>query len=96
MPNPQRRSFPRPRSVRGWLLTAVAAVVAVGAAGVLFIYFVLFSHSAPAPLALDIPGCNRAIPRAHRLRGPGNVDRRIQIRGRISGSRATRVSLGAE
>ena len=54
MPNPSR-SFPRPRSVRAWLLSALAAVVAVGAAGVLFIYFVLFSHSAPAPLALTSP-----------------------------------------
>src|SRR6202162_6100126 len=50
-----RRSFPWPRSARAWLLSALAAVVAVGAAGVLFIYFVLFSHSAPAPLALTAP-----------------------------------------
>jgi polyisoprenoid-binding protein YceI len=62
MPNTQRRSFPRPRSVRGWLLSAVAAVVAVGAAGVLFIYFVLFSHSAPAPLALTSPAATAQSP----------------------------------
>jgi polyisoprenoid-binding protein YceI len=62
MPNTQRRSFPRPRSVRGWLLGAVVAVVAVGAAGVLFIYFVLFSHSAPAPLALTSPAATAHSP----------------------------------
>ena len=62
MPNPQRRSLPRPRSVRAWLLTAVGAVLAVGAAGVLFIYFVLFSHSAPAPLALASPAATAQSP----------------------------------
>ncbi len=62
MPNPRPRSFPRPRSVRGWLLSAIAALLAVGAAGVLFIYFVLFSHSAPAPLALTSPTANAASP----------------------------------
>jgi polyisoprenoid-binding protein YceI len=55
MPRSQRRSFPRPRSARAWLFSVVAAVIAVGAAGVLFIYFVLFSHSAPAPLVLTSP-----------------------------------------
>ena len=66
MPNPPRsrtrapRSFPRPRSVRGWLATAVGAVVVAGAAGVLFIYFVLFSHAAPAPLALTSPSSSAA------------------------------------
>ena len=55
MPNPRRRSFPRPRSARAWLLTVLGAVVGVGAAGVLFIYFVLFSQAAPAPLALTSP-----------------------------------------
>jgi polyisoprenoid-binding protein YceI len=50
-----RRSFPRPRSAMGWVLTTLAGVVAVGAAGVLFVYFVLFSHSAPPPLALTSP-----------------------------------------
>jgi polyisoprenoid-binding protein YceI len=62
MPNTQRPSFPRPRSVRGWLLSAVVAVVAVGAAGVLFIYFMLFSHSAPAPLALTSPAATAQSP----------------------------------
>ena len=60
MLNSRRRSFPRPRSVRAWLLSALAAVVAVGAAGVLFIYFVLFSHSAPAPLTLTSPAAAAA------------------------------------
>lgn len=62
MPNTQRRSFPRPQSGRAWLLSVVAAVVAVGAAGVLFIYFVLFSHSAPAPLALTTPSATTQSP----------------------------------
>ena len=62
MPNSQRRSFPRPRGVRGWLLSAILAVVVVGAAGVLFIYFVLFSHSAPAPLALTSPAATAQSP----------------------------------
>jgi polyisoprenoid-binding protein YceI len=62
MPNTERPSFPRPRSVRGWLLSAVVAVVAVGAAGVLFIYFVLFSHSALAPLALTSPAATTQSP----------------------------------
>jgi polyisoprenoid-binding protein YceI len=55
MPNPVRRSFPRPRSARAWLLTVLGAVIGVGAAGILFIYFVLFSQAAPAPLALTSP-----------------------------------------
>jgi polyisoprenoid-binding protein YceI len=55
MPNTRPRSFPRPRSVRAWLLSALGAIVVVGAGGVLFIYFVLFSHSAPAPLKLTSP-----------------------------------------
>jgi polyisoprenoid-binding protein YceI len=55
MPNPRGRSFPRPRSVRSWLFTVLGALVAAGAAGVLFVYFVLFSHAAPAPLALASP-----------------------------------------
>ena len=62
MPNPQRRSFPRPRSGRAWLFSAVVAVVAAGAAGVLFVYFVLFSHSAPAPLALAAPSATTQSP----------------------------------
>jgi polyisoprenoid-binding protein YceI len=60
MPKSSNPSFPRPRSARAWLLTVVGAVVAVGAAGVLFIYFVLFSHSAPAPLALTPPSTSTA------------------------------------
>ena len=55
MPKPARRSFPRPRSARAWLLTVFGAVIGVGAAGILFIYFVLFSQTAPAPLALTSP-----------------------------------------
>jgi polyisoprenoid-binding protein YceI len=55
------RSFPHPRSVRGWIVTTLAAIVAVGAAGVLFIYFVLFSHSAPAPLTLTSPSASASI-----------------------------------
>jgi polyisoprenoid-binding protein YceI len=62
MPDTQRSSFPRPRSVRAWLLSAIATVVVVGAAGVLFIYFVLFSHSAPAPLALTSPAASAQSP----------------------------------
>jgi polyisoprenoid-binding protein YceI len=48
--------------VRAWLLTGLGAVVAVGAAGVLFVYFVLFSHSAPAPLALTSPAATTQSP----------------------------------
>lgn len=59
MPDP-RRPFPHPRSARGWILTALAGIVAVGAAGVLFVYFVLFSHSAPAPLSLTAPSSTTA------------------------------------
>ena len=55
-----RRSFPHPRSALGWVITAACAVVAVGAGGVLFVYFVLFSHSAPAPLALSAPASTAA------------------------------------
>jgi polyisoprenoid-binding protein YceI len=55
-----RRSFPHPHSALGWVITAMCAVVAVGAAGVLFVYFVLFSHSAPAPLALSAPASTAA------------------------------------
>ncbi|MFI5284862.1 MAG: YceI family protein [Candidatus Dormibacteria bacterium] len=62
MPQTQSRSFHRPRSVRAWLLTGLGAVVAVGAAGVLFVYFVLFSHSAPAPLALTSPAATTQSP----------------------------------
>src|SRR3984957_18605043 len=51
MPN-ARRSFPHPHSALGWIISAACAVVVVGAAGVLFVYFVLFSQSAPAPLAV--------------------------------------------
>ena len=61
MPRPTRR-FPRPRTVRAWTLTVLGAVVAAGAAGVLFIYFVLFSHSAPSPLALASPSATTASP----------------------------------
>jgi polyisoprenoid-binding protein YceI len=57
-----RRWFSRPRSTRGWILTTLAGIVAVGAAGVLFVYFVLFSHSAPAPLALTSPSAAAATP----------------------------------
>src|SRR3984885_1814604 len=71
MPNPQRRSFPRPRSARAWLLSAVAVVIAVGAAGVLFIYFVLFSHSAPAPLALTSPAATAQSPALTAAEIPG-------------------------
>jgi polyisoprenoid-binding protein YceI len=56
------RSFPRPRSARAWLLAALGGVVAIGAAGVLFIYFVLFSHAAPAPLTLTSPAVTTASP----------------------------------
>jgi polyisoprenoid-binding protein YceI len=71
MPNPQRRSFPRPRSVVGWLLTAIAAVLVVGAGGVLFIYFVLFSHSAPAALALKSPAAAAQSPALTAAEVPG-------------------------
>jgi polyisoprenoid-binding protein YceI len=71
MPNSQRRSFPRPHSVGAWLLSAVAAVVVVGAAGVLFIYFVLFSHSAPAPLALTSPAATAQSPALTATEIPG-------------------------
>jgi polyisoprenoid-binding protein YceI len=70
MPNTQRRSFPRPRSGRAWLLTAVVAVVAAGAAGVLFVYFVLFSHAAPAPLALA-PSATTQSPALTSIKIPG-------------------------
>jgi polyisoprenoid-binding protein YceI len=53
-------SFPHPRSARGWILTAFAGIVAAGAAAVLFVYFVLFSHSAPAPLSLTSPSSSAA------------------------------------
>jgi polyisoprenoid-binding protein YceI len=62
MPNTDRRSFPRPRSARAWLLSAAGAVVVAGAAGVLFTYFVLFSHSAPAPLTLTSPAATTQSP----------------------------------
>jgi len=57
-----RRLFPHPRSSRGWILTTLAGVVAVGVAGLLLVYFVLFSHSAPAPLALTSPSAAAATP----------------------------------
>src|SRR3984885_15407670 len=66
------RSFPHPRSVRGWIVTTLAAIVAVGAAGVLFIYFVLFSHSAPAPLALTVPPATTGSPALASTEIPGN------------------------
>jgi polyisoprenoid-binding protein YceI len=72
MPNPQRRLFPRPRSGRAWLLSAVVAVVAAGAAGVLFVYFVLFSHSAPAPLALAAPPATTQSPALTSTAIPGS------------------------
>jgi polyisoprenoid-binding protein YceI len=59
MPN-TRRSFPHPHSALGWVISAACGVVVVGAAGVLFVYFVLFSHSAPAPLALSAPASTAA------------------------------------
>ncbi len=71
MPNTRRRSFPRPRSARAWLLSALAGVVAVGAFGVLFIYFVLFSHSAPAPLALTSPAATIQSPALTSTEIPG-------------------------
>ncbi len=55
-----RRSFPHPHNALGWIISAACAVVVVGAAGVLFVYFVLFSHSAPAPLALSAPASTAA------------------------------------
>jgi polyisoprenoid-binding protein YceI len=57
-----RRSFPHPRGARGWIISALAGIVALGAAGVLFVYFALFSHSAPAPLALTSPVAETASP----------------------------------
>ena len=66
-----RRSFPRPRRARRWVLSALAAVLAVGAAGVLFIYFVLFSHSAPAPLALTSPAATVPSPALTSTEIPG-------------------------
>jgi len=66
-----RRLFPRPRSARGWILTTLATIVAVGAAGVLFVYFVLFSHSAPAPLALTSPSAAAATPALTATEIPG-------------------------
>src|SRR6202162_5416253 len=71
MPNTQRRSLPRPRSGRAWLLSAVVAVVAAGAAGVLFVYFVLFSHAAPAPLALAAPSATTQSPALTSIKIPG-------------------------
>jgi polyisoprenoid-binding protein YceI len=71
MPNTQRRSFPRPRSRRAWLLSAVVAVVAAGGAGVLFVYFVLFSHAAPAPLALASPSATTQSPALISIKIPG-------------------------
>jgi polyisoprenoid-binding protein YceI len=71
MPNTQRRSFPRPRSGRAWLLSAVVAVVAAGAAGVLYVYFVLFSHAAPAPLALAAPSAATQSPALTSTEIPG-------------------------
>lgn len=72
MPNTTRSSFPRPRSLRAWLLSAVVAVIAIGAAGVLFIYFVLFSHSAPAPLALAAPPATTQSPALTSTAIPGS------------------------
>lgn len=57
-----RGLFSRPRSTRAWIVTTLAGIVAVGAAGLLFVYFVLFSHSAPAPLALTSPSAAAATP----------------------------------
>lgn len=54
------RSFPHPHSALGWIVSATCAVVVIGAASVLFVYFVLFSHSAPAPLALSAPSSSAA------------------------------------
>ena len=62
MPQTKSGSFRRPRSMRAWLITGLGAVVALGAAGVLFVYFVLFSHSAPAPLALTSPAATAQSP----------------------------------
>jgi polyisoprenoid-binding protein YceI len=70
MPDP-RRLFPHPRSARGWMLTTLAGIVAVGAVGVLFVYFVLFSHSAPAPLALTSPSAAAATPALTAAEIPG-------------------------
>jgi polyisoprenoid-binding protein YceI len=71
MPNPRRRSFPRPRGARAWLLTVFGTVVGVGAAGVLFIYFVLFSQAAPAPLALKSPSATTQSPALRSTSLPG-------------------------
>ena len=71
MPNSQRRSFPHPRTARAWLLSALGLGVAVGAAGMLFIYFVLFSHSAPAPLALTSPAGTTGSPALTSTEIPG-------------------------
>jgi polyisoprenoid-binding protein YceI len=50
------------RALTRWLIAGGAAVVALGAAGVLFVYFVLFSHSAPAPLSLKSPSASASAP----------------------------------
>lgn len=71
MPYPEHRSLPRPRSGRAWLLSGLAALVAAGAAGVLLIYFVLFSHSAPAPLALTTPSATTQSPALTAMSIPG-------------------------
>ncbi|HEY6782147.1 MAG TPA: YceI family protein [Candidatus Dormibacteraeota bacterium] len=71
MPKPARRSFPRPRSARAWLLTVFGAVIGVGAAGILFIYFVLFGQAAPAPLALTSPPATTQSPALTATSVPG-------------------------
>jgi len=70
MPDP-RRSFPHPRGARGWIISALAGIVALGAGGVLFVYFILFSHSAPAPLALTSPAAAAASPASTAAPIPG-------------------------
>jgi polyisoprenoid-binding protein YceI len=73
MPDTQRpRSFPRPRSMRAWLITVLSATVVAGGAGVLFIYFVLFSHSAPAALALTSPSSAAQSPALTATEIPGS------------------------
>jgi polyisoprenoid-binding protein YceI len=50
----RRRTLPRrPHTLRGWLLTTMAAVIAVFAAGFAFLYFEVFATSSPPPLTLS-------------------------------------------
>jgi polyisoprenoid-binding protein YceI len=50
---PQPRPSPRrPRRIRHWILGGTAAAGVLAAGAIAFVYFVLFSHSAPATLSL--------------------------------------------